>query len=216
MISIYKNGNIILPSQEITENIYKGQQTKHTANIALIQNFPTDIFKSYGFDTALKLSPTKKADGVTQFMAYSYLLPMEQIGEPGDEYVFSCYGYCSSDCNANLEVKLEHSCSWTQRSSVGRDSVTLANTAKGEVVWMWGKFKLNDADGKVYIMFYPNQNSIDIFTSGYQLFAGISIYKGTTVYKPTNSDIIAGGICESPSEAKFFSEYIETNEIIET
>lgn len=74
--------------------------------------------------------------------------------------------------------------------------------------------KPNTTDGLIYIMFYPNQNTANTFTTGYQLFAGISVYKGTQVLRPfcANAEGSAIAQCAGSSITKdqlLFTGYIE-------
>lgn len=183
-----------LPMNDIynwkVSNIYTGTQSS-TSWCKLTYNFKTDIFKDYGFDTALKMEPLKTSDGVTKFMAYSYLLSVADGGagslDATKTYAVSMYAYNSPDCNASLRLHLEQAAMWT-KTHMSTTGQHLIDNTKGEVVHMWGILKPNQTTGKVYIMFYPNPNQIDVFTTGYQLFAGITIYESDTVVPPRPFD----------------------------
>lgn len=209
-VKFKKPGIVTCPAIPIT-NIYSGKQYNCSAG-TLTYGYKTDIFKDYGFDTALRWdAPTDKTN--VNFMAYSYLCDPTVLYDISQEYVVSMYAYVSEDCNANFKLILEHSNMWV--SNYQKTATTINDTTKGKVIWAWGRCKTSSSDGKMYIMFYPNTNQTNVFTTGYQLFAGITIYLGNEVYRPMNNSINGSGIIESPAPFKIGNNYITANDFIE-
>lgn len=210
-MSFYKNGLIETPYTEIT-NLYSGKQY-NASWIGTTYDYPTDIFKDYGFNTCFKMTPTQ-TDTTKQFLAYSYLINTNQT-DVSAEYVVSLYAYVSTDCNADFRLHLEHSNTWI--SAYGNyDSQIIHDKTKGKVIWVWGRIKPNPNDGKVYIMFYPNPNQIGVFTQGYQLVTGITLYKGTEVSRPMNNQTSGSGIIQNTSALLTMNKnYILGNNYIE-
>ena len=202
-MSIGKNG-VFKQNMSQFKNLYSGQQY-NASNMSLSYNYKTDIFKEYGYSTALKLTPTNT--GTTQFMAYSYLMnPIEY--KLAQEYTVFMYVYVSSDCNANFRLNLEHSNTWV--SNYQGTTSNINDSTKGKVIKVWGKCKTSAADGKMYLMFYPNPNQANIFTTGYQLIAGITVMLGNEVIPTT------GGFIQNGSESvKIHNHYINANDFIE-
>jgi hypothetical protein len=175
-VTFNKNGVVIANPLNI-DNVYTGEQY-NKSNMSLTYNCETDVFKDYGFSTALKLTPTNTS--TSAFMAYSYLCDPTIVYDTSQVFSFSMYVYVSEDCNANFRLNLEHSNTWIKNYK--NTTANINETTKGKVIWAWGTFKVNSSDGKMYIMFYPNPNSANVFTTGYQLIAGIKIYKGEKKY----------------------------------
>ena len=191
-MSVNKQGIWTTPAKTIS-NLYTGKQYNYSFG-TLTYDYETDIFKDYGFNTALKWTATSRTD---QFMAYSYLINASIQYELGQEYVVSLYAYVSEDCNANFRLNLEHSNTWV--SNYQGTNSNINDATKGKVIWVWGRCKASTTDGRIYIMFYPNPNQTNVFTSGYQLFTGITVYKGNEVLRPMNNSVSGSGFIESLS-----------------
>lgn len=205
----FEKNSTVRCQSDILTNIYGGTQFNCSAG-SLSYNYKTDVFKDYGFDTALKwTAPTDKTN--VQYMAYSYICRPDQTHAVGQEYTISLYAYVSPDCNANFRLHLEHSNAWL--SNYQGTAANINDSTKGKVIWVWGRCKAN-SDGNIYIMFYPNPYQTNIFTTGYQLFAGITVYYGTELYRPMNKNISGSGMLEGPS-LSIGKNYITANNYIE-
>lgn len=202
-MSINKNG---IWNQSVIDNnnLYTGKQY-NASNMSLTYDYETDIFKSYGYTKALKLTPTNTS--TSQFMAYSYLLNSTFVYDLGQEYTVAMYAYVSPDCNANFRLNLEHSNTWI--ANYQNTTSNINDTTKGSVIYVWGKCRANATDGKIYIMFYPNPNQANVFTTGYQLITGITILKGNEIIRPGGTGFIEA---EKSSIAK---KYTLANSFIE-
>ena len=148
-----------------------------------------------------------------QFMVYSYLLDTNQT-DTSAEYAVSLYAYVSTDCDANFRLVLEHSNSWIQ-TYTGTTGTLIEDSTKGKVIWVWGRFKPSPNDGKIYLMYYPNPNQVDKFTKGYQLFTGVTVYKGTDIIRPVNNNISGTGIIQA-TNASVSPNFITATNYIET
>ena len=210
-MNISKNG-IILSSNKSISNLYTGEQYNKSTGY-LTYNYQTDIFKDYGFNTALKWTPPSRTD---QFMAYSYLINSTIQYDLGQEYIVSLYAYVSDDCNANFRLHLEQSNTWV--SNYQGTTSNINDETKGKVIWVWGRCKANPSNGKIYLMFYPNPNQTNVFTTGYQLFTGITIYKGNELLRPLNNDISGSGFIEiglQNEQLRINQNYITAKDFIE-
>lgn len=213
-MSFEKTGIVEVNHRDIS-NMYTGKQT-NVSNGILTYDYQTDIFKDYGFNTCTKLSPVSSPsywNGTKQFMVYSYLLDTNQT-DTSAEYAVSLYAYVSTDCDANFRLVLEHSNSWIQ-TYTGTTGTLIEDSTKGKVIWVWGRFKPSPNDGKIYLMFYPNPNQVDKFTKGYQLFTGITVYKGTDIIRPVNNNISGTGIIQAIN-ASVGPNFITATNYIET
>lgn len=192
-MNVSKNG-IITTSVPNVENLYTGRQY-NKVNMVLTYDYETDVFKDYGYSTCLKMSPVTSpsySNSETKtFMSYSYLIDASVVYELGQVYTVSMYAYVSEDCNTVFKLKLEHANSWISNSQ-GTKSVTLQDSTKGKVIHVYGKCKANTSDGKIYILFYPNQNQADVFTQGYILVAGITVVLGDEIVLPMNNGMTGG------------------------
>lgn len=178
-MSIGKNGIITIPNKY--ENLYSGKQHNLSCG-SLTYDFETDVFKDYGFNTCLKWTPPSSYSSSTT-LAYSYLINPTTVYDLSQEYVVSMYVYVPSSCNANFRLHLEHNNTWI--SNYQGTTSNINDSTKDKVIWVWGKCKVNTSDGKMYIMFYPNPNSgASTFTTGYILFAGITISLGNEIIRP--------------------------------
>ena len=140
-----KNGDIVISnSNKKIDNMYPGKQY-NMSNAKITYDFKTDLFKQYGYNSAMKLEPTRTADGQTAFLCYSYILPDVEY-DKNSVYSMSLYAYCSNDCNANIRINLEHSCAWVNTSTGSAQNINIST--KGKVVYIWGIFKPNQTDGK--------------------------------------------------------------------
>ena len=168
-------------------NIYSGVQY-NAAQMTVTYNFATDVFKDYGFNTCTKFSASNTS--TSAFLAYSYLLPPSYY-TPGSAYSFACYAYVSPDCNANLRINLEQSTTWVKNYKNTTSNIN--DTTKGQVIKVTGTIKANN-NGQIYIMFYPNPNLTNTFTTGYFLIAGLTIVAGNNIPHPrcekTSSNLI--------------------------
>lgn len=158
-------------------NIYPGSQY-NAASMNVTYNFATDIFKDYGFNSCTKFAASNTS--TSAFLAYSYLLPISYY-TPNSTYSFACYAYVSPDCNANLRINLEQSTSWVKNYQNTKSNIN--DTTKGQVIKVTGTIKANN-NGKIYIMFYPNPNQANTFTTGYFLIAGLTIVPGENIPHP--------------------------------
>ena len=213
-MSFEKTGIVEVNHRDIS-NMYTGKQT-NVSNGILTYDYQTDIFKDYGFNTCTKLSPVSSPsywNGTKQFMVYSYLLDTNQT-DTSAEYAVSLYAYVSTDCDANFRLVLEHSNLWIQ-TYTGTTGTLIEDSTKGKVIWVWGRFKPSPNDGKIYLMFYPNPNQVDKFTKGYQLFTGITVYKGTDIIRPVNNNISGTGIIQA-TNASVSPNFITATNYIET
>lgn len=204
-MSVGKNGvwEVKKPS---LNNIYPGTQYNRSY-MKITYNVETDIFKEYGYTTATKLEP-ENVPTDTKFMAYSYLINSTVSYDLGQEYTVFMYMYISEDCNAPFRLNLEHNNTWVSNSEGTTGNITIAE--KGVVKKVWGRCKASEADGKIYIMFYPNTNNINEFTTGYQLVTGITILKGDEVIPAT------GGFIEEKKEnTKIYKHYMTSSDFIE-
>lgn len=202
-----KNGIVNSPFIKV-DNLYTGKQYNCSSG-SLTYDYATDIFKPYGFNKCLKWTATNTS--TTQFLAYSYLIDPGNY-DLGQEYVVSMYVYVSPDCNANFRLNLEHSNIWT--SNYQGTTSNINDSTKGKVIWVWGKCKASQSDGKIYIMFYPNPNQANVFTQGYQLFAGITVYKGNELLRPIDNSANGSGIVEG-SSSSISKNYILMNNFYE-
>lgn len=209
-INFNKNGIIQAPYFNI-KNLYTGKQA-NISNGILTYDYHTDIFKQYGFNTCLKLSPVENPNysnqTTKQFMTYSYLLNAAIKYKPYQEYIVSLYAYVSNDCNAGFRIHLEQNNIWNSNYQNSQNNIV--DSTKGEVIWVWGKCKAN-SNGNIYLMFYPNPNQSNVFTKGYQLFAGISVFEGSQLTKPINNNVSGSGIIENHTQDNI---YISNNDII--
>lgn len=202
-----KSGIIKSPASSIT-NLYSGTQENYY-NMSLTYNYKTDVFKEYGFDTCLRLDSPGENDTP---ISYSYFLPINGW-EPSTKYVLTCYYYNASP-NGLFDIHLEQG-SKIYASNYYRDTWYARDESNRNCVkFMWVKFT-SDPDGKVWIMLYPRPGSKSWFTSGYQLVAGINIYKGTKVYPPSYTQN-THGIYELSKSCEIHSDYVNCNSIIET
>ena len=64
-------------------------------------------------------------------------------------------------------------------------------------------------------MYYPNPNQVDKFTKGYQLFTGVTVYKGTDIIRPVNNNISGTGIIQA-TNASVSPNFITATNYIET
>lgn len=209
-MKVYQTG--LVRTESGYPNLYTGKQY-NASYVGLEYNYKTDIFKPYGYDTCLKLTPTTTS--TNQFMAYSYIMSPNDIYEPGQEYVVSMYVYVPDTCNALFRLHLEHSNTWVS-NYLGTTS-NIADGTKNKVFWVWGKCKSSPTDGKIYIMFYPNPNqSGGVFTTGYQLVAGITVAKGSQVAQLYGNDK-TGGLFENKNIAnvQVGSTFINAKDFIE-
>ena len=211
-MNLCKNGNVEVPYRNI-QNMYSGKQ-ENQYNINLLYDYKTDVFKDYGFNTCIKMTPVDQPiylNNTKKFLSYSYILPINQT-DISAEYVISLYAYVSEDCNANFRMYLEHSCIYTQTYLNNTNNIT--DSTKGKVIWVWAKIKPNQTDGKIYIMFYPCPGLENTFTKGYQLITGITVYKGTEVIKPMNSSVSGNGIIQEITP-KFYQNNITASNYLE-
>ena len=212
-----KTGIINVPNLEI-DSLYSGKQY-NLSNMVITYDHTTDVFKPYGFDTCTKIEPIANPSYYNSetktFMAYSYLVNPTIVYELGQEYVVSLYAYVSTDCNADMRLHLEHANAYTS-NYLGGTGAYIVDSTKGKVVWVWGRCKASTSDGKIYIMFYPNPNQANVFTQGYQLFAGITVYKGSEVVRPMNNNVSGSGLVECvASLPKISKNLIMTNQFYE-
>lgn len=170
-------GNLIASVKKGFVNLYPGTQT-NASQMTVTYNYPTDIFTEYGFNTCTKFTPNSVTD---KKLAYSYIMPIGAY-KPSKEYSFSCYAYVSPDCDANLRINLEQSATWIK--NYAGTTANINDSTKGQVIRAWGTVKTN-ADGYLYIMFYPNMNQANVFTKGYFLIAGMTVCEGTDIPAPT-------------------------------
>lgn len=174
-MSFYKNGiaSVLHPQYE---NLYTGTQYNYS-NASLTYNYETDLFKDYGYNTCLRIgavsSPSYYNTSTQQFLAYSYLLNPTIEYELGQEYAFSMLAYVPSSCNANFRIHIEHSNTWI--SNYLGTTANINDSTKDKVIHVYGRCKASASDGKIYIMFYPNPNQANVFTTGYMYVAGITI-----------------------------------------
>lgn len=198
------------------ESVYAGTLNL-ISNCNVTYNYPTDVFKDYGFDTCTKLeavpNPSYLDSEKKTFLAYANLTDRNIAYDLGQEYTFSLYAYISEDCNANLNVCLEHENTWI--SNYQQTTYDISDSTKGKVIWVWGKCKASPSDGKMYIMFYPNRNWANVFTQGYQLFAGITVYKGNELLKPMNNGVSGSGFVEIDSNAGLSNHYLQAQNFYE-
>lgn len=196
------------------KNLYSGTQYT-TSNVVLTYNYSTDIFKEYGFDTCTKMEPIEDPyywdESTGQFLAYSYIMPIDSYVANG-EYYFTCYAYVSTDCNANLQVRLERDNMWVANYQGAANHIN--DSTKGKVIWVWGKFTVN-SEGKMYCMFYPNPNHANMFTTGYMLFTGMTVYKGNQLLKPMNNGVSGSGFVEIDSNAGLSNHYLQAQNFYE-
>lgn len=196
------------PYAQPINNIYTGTQY-NASNIVLTYNFETDIFENYGFNKAMRMTPgTYSAD----YYAYSYMLD-PALFIAGKTYTFICYAYNSEDCNANIRLYLEGNFT-VIANCLGNGNIDpgIVNSVKGKVQLLWITFTAvtvaNIADN-AKIMFYPNPNTVGVFTTGYQLITGMQIYEGDNVLLP--SPFIRDGIISDNSEFGNNASALSTN-----
>lgn len=176
-------------------------------------NYPTDVFKDYGFNTCLKLSPSASAVADKQFMAYSYLTDKDKVYGIGETFTVSFYAYVSEDCDADFRLHLEHGCKYTA-TNISFESTAVINTVKGKVFFVWATFIANTTDGEIRLMFYPNPNQTNLFTKGYYLIAGIDLHEGSKIYRPS-SDGNSHGIISIPNSMQITENNIIFDDFIE-
>lgn len=177
------SGVLNTPTQDYNfANMYSGTQY-NGSQMSITYNYPTDVFKDYGFDRCTKFTATSTS--TEKFLAYSYILPTSYY-TPSGLYTFSCYAYVPSECNANLRINLEQSTSWVKNYK-GTTS-NLNDETKDKVIKVWGTIKAN-TNGQIYIMFYPNPNQANVFTKGYFLIAGMTVVPGDVPMHPVNETV---------------------------
>lgn len=205
---------IVTSSIDDVTNLYSGKQYNCNAG-TLTYNYQTDVFKEYGFDTALKwTAPTDKGDNA--FLAYSFLLDSKILYDISQEYVVSLYSYVSDDCNAKFRMRVEGDNQWASSNlPIAIANKVIYSDIKGKPQWVWAKCKASSKDGHIQIMFYPNTNEANIFTSGYQLFAGISVYLGNKIYRPFNNQISGSGLIQTDSNVSIGKNNIIAHDFIE-
>lgn len=202
-------------------NLYPGTQ-ENCSKGYWDYNIQSDVFKDYGFDTCNRWNSPGAA---TVGLGYSYLV--DQTSLPfsiGDEFVLSFYYYTSEDCNAYMNVRVESNGtifdSNTPIKSYYRSddmrSNYISSDIKGKVQWCYLKFRIAVEHG-VHIMFYPElYNGGTDFSYGYQLYAGITLYKGTDIMLPQNNNINGTGIIQNTNVMpKIGEKYIIANDFIE-
>ena len=175
--NLTKGGCLVSPVKKDFVNLYPGIQT-NASQMTVTYNYPTDIFKEYGFDTCTKFDANSTT---TAKLSYSYIMPIGAY-KPSTEYSFACYAYVSSDCDANLRINLEQSATWVKNYQ--GTTTTINDATKGEVIKVWGTVKSNSS-GYLNIMFYPNMNQANVFTKGYFMIAGMTVCEGPTIPAPT-------------------------------
>lgn len=151
-------------------------------------------------------------------MAYSYLVNPILFTDTSATYVISMYVYVPSTCNANFTFVVEGGCSFIETNVNVVDNITIGyarSNVKDKAFWMYAKIKPNTTNGNLKIMFYPNTNTSDVFTTGYQLVTGITIYKGDTVYRPSLDNSI-NGLYTVPDTNSIYNNRLEFNDFIES
>lgn len=99
-------------------------------------------------------------------------IPFDKVScNKDDIFSFSFYFYASSDCAYALNLSL-YNATFINTYKETRNSTTLRDDTKGKVVYCYGQLK--NVDETKYLLF---SNSPIKFNKGYQLFAGINIYK---------------------------------------
>lgn len=180
--NVHRTGDVNIKVDTNLINLYPNVQ--HNASRMNVEyNYKTDIFKEFGFNTCTKFSANQTS--TSAFMAYSYIMPTVTYTASG-EYSFSCYAYVSQDCNANLRINLEQNATWVKNYQGTKSNIN--DNTKGQVIKVWGTVKANSS-GKLYIMFYPNPNQANVFTSGYFLIAGMTFCQGSNPMHPISKGI---------------------------
>src|SRR5574344_133763 len=168
-----------------TNNLFSGTDGL-VGSLTIDYAYATDIFKDYGFDTAIKLIP----NSITT-QKYSYYMPVSPsiINTLGLDktkiYSFVMYAYVSTDCDANFRLNLEKGATWVSNYKGTTSNVN--DDTKGKVIKAWGKIKPNQTDGKMQFIIYPNPYLANTFTQGYQLIAGLEIYQGDFIVDPISN-----------------------------
>lgn len=218
MTSFNKNGMINIEREREIINLYTGRQYNYS-NIGLVYNCKTDLFKNYGFNDALQLTACDENnrlyfnDTTKTFLAYSYILD-PSLWKASTDYVISCYAYNAA--NTDFDITVEGSCQYTScntNTSYNLNNLCVKSDIKNEVFWFWAKFK-TASTGQLKVMFYPNHCHTTNFTEGYQLIAGMTIYEGTEVYRPSYDNKIHG-IYTLPSQKSIYEDRLEFDNYIE-
>ena len=162
------------------QNLYSGRQY-NMSNMTIQYDVETEVFKDYGFDTAIKFIPNSNTAAK---LAYSYFVPTNVLSQNNlagtTKLGFSFYAYASDDLDANITITTEQS-GTISKGYVSSDplpdnrTTLLGSSSKGKVVLFHGIFNPNSS-GLLYSMFYFNMNKPNVFTKGYVLVTGISIY----------------------------------------
>lgn len=161
------------------KNLYHGKQYS-SSKLSIAYDYVTDIFKEYGFNTCTKFTANQTT--TEAFKAYSYMMPISYY-KASTLYTFSCYAYVSPDCNANFDIRTSTGTSW-QKNYQGT-TTHISDTRKGQVIKVWGTVK-SDTDNELRLLLYPNYNKANVFTTGYILIAGFTMYEGNTPMHPIN------------------------------
>lgn len=161
------------------KNLYHGKQYT-SSKLSVEYDYVTDIFKEYGFNTCTKFTANQTT--TEAFKAYSYMMPLSYY-KASTLYTFSCYAYVSPDCNANFDIRTSTGTSW-QKNYQGT-TTHISDTRKGQVIKVWGTIK-SDTDNELKLLLYPNYNKANVFTTGYILIAGFTMYEGNTPMHPIN------------------------------
>ena len=180
------------------ENYYSGKNSG-TAWLATTFDYPTNVFKEYGFDTAIKFESTVKnnTDNAYWYFCPSNILTLKSL--PTDTKLgLSFYAYASNDCDSNILIRAEGnttlSKSYVSSDQVTNSSTILESSTKGRVV-MFHTIVSPNSSGTIQIMFYFNQGYLassstgNKFTTGYILVTGISLYRlndGDDYIEPNN------------------------------
>lgn len=210
-VKFNKNGIVSVDKPNIT-NLYTGKQSNISYG-KLTYDYETDVFKDYGFSTCIKLEPTETDS--TGKLTYSYIMDSGVVYGENEEYIISLYAYVSEDCNADFRMHVEGTNRFTVRSNTSApDTRHIVDTTKGKVIWIWAKCNMGTT-GNIRIMFYPNNTrAANTFTTGYQLFAGITVYRGSELYRPMNNGISAN-MCEVIDTTSIGKNRLEFNNYIE-
>ena len=162
------------------QNLYSGRQY-NMSNMTIQYDVETEVFKDYGFDTAIKFIPNSNTAAK---LAYSYFVPTNVLSQNNlagtTKLGFSFYAYASDDLDANITLTTEQN-GTISKGYVSSDplpdnrTTLLGSSSKGKVVLFHGIFNPNSS-GLLYSMFYFNMNKPNVFTKGYVLVTGISIY----------------------------------------
>ena len=217
MTDFNKNGNIIIKSSKDSfSNLYPGiQYNKY--NVTLEYGYKTNIFKPYGFNDCIKLNSITNLSYLNAttktFLTYSYFIPVTGF-KANTDYILSMYVY--NDSNANIRIVGEQNTIF-EESNIYIEKYTyqvLTISEKQKVSWIWARFKSTRSDGQMHLMTYPNPGDATSFTTGYQLYAGINIYEGSEVIRPSQNNIISG-LYDINNTTNIYENRIEFNNFIE-